>query len=127
MSARTVIGRSPATGAGIAVEIDDGVIVAIRDADDVDDAYLSAGLIDLQVNGYAGIDLNAGTLAPPRVAALARTLLRLGVTTFLPTLVTASEDAIIRDCRDRRSACRRLRDGAYDPLRARRRPVRFAE
>ena len=96
MSARTVIGRSPATGAGIAVEIDDGVIVAIRDADDVDDAYLSAGLIDLQVNGYAGIDLNAGTLAPPRVAALARTLLRLGVTTFLPTLVTASEDAIIR-------------------------------
>ena len=39
------------------------MIVAIRDADDVDDAYLSAGLIDLQVNGYAGIDLNAGT--PP--------------------------------------------------------------
>jgi N-acetylglucosamine-6-phosphate deacetylase len=95
LTARRVSGRSPATGAGIAVDIDDGVIVALRDAEEADDAYVSAGLVDLQVNGYAGIDLNDGALSPPRVAALARTLLRLGVTTFLPTLVTASEEAIV--------------------------------
>jgi N-acetylglucosamine-6-phosphate deacetylase len=47
--------------------------------------------VDLQVNGFAGHDLNSGTVTPETVAALADTLKRNGVTTFLPTIVTASE------------------------------------
>jgi N-acetylglucosamine-6-phosphate deacetylase len=94
-----VSGVSPATGAGIAIDVEDGVIVAIRDAGNADDAWLAAGLVDLQVNGFAGLDLNDGAVTAERVSALARALLRLGVTTFLPTLVTAAEEAIVAGLR----------------------------
>jgi N-acetylglucosamine-6-phosphate deacetylase len=113
LSRRTVSGLSPATRTPIAVDIENGAIVAIRDGDGAEDAYLSAGLIDLQVNGYGGLDLNDGELTVSRVSALARALLGLGVTTFLPTLVTASEEAIIAAL----AAIAEARDG--DPIAAR--------
>ncbi|HEX4261656.1 MAG TPA: amidohydrolase family protein [Acetobacteraceae bacterium] len=51
----------------------------------------SAGLIDLQVNGYAGVDFNdAGLTADALDHALAA-MLRAGVTACLPTIITASE------------------------------------
>jgi N-acetylglucosamine-6-phosphate deacetylase len=99
LSRRTITGLSPATGGGIAVEIEDGIVVTIREHDGADACYLAAGLIDLQVNGYGGIDLNDGVVTPARVSALARILLSLGVTTFLPTLVTAAEEAIVAGLR----------------------------
>jgi N-acetylglucosamine-6-phosphate deacetylase len=99
LSKRTISGLSPATGAGISVEIEDGIVVALREHNGDDVCYLAAGLIDLQVNGYGGIDLNDGALTPARVSALARRMLSLGVTTFLPTLVTAAEEAIVAGLR----------------------------
>jgi N-acetylglucosamine-6-phosphate deacetylase len=99
LSRRTISGLSPATGAGISVEIEDGTVVALREHDGADACYLAAGLVDLQVNGYGGIDLNDGALTPARVSALARRLLSLGVTTFLPTLVTAAEEIIVAGLR----------------------------
>lgn len=57
--------------------------------------YESPGLIDLQVNGYDGIDLNSGALTLDEVVALVARLLDLGVTRFLPTLTTASEADLI--------------------------------
>ena len=57
--------------------------------------YLAAGLIDLQVNGFVGLDLNDGTLTPERVAALTQMMTKLGVTTYLPTLITASRASLV--------------------------------
>ena len=79
----------------MAVDIEDGLIAAVRETGATETLFLSAGLVDLQVNGYAGIDLNDGAVTPDKVAALARKLAGLGVTTFLPTLITAPESAII--------------------------------
>jgi N-acetylglucosamine-6-phosphate deacetylase len=87
----SIIGRDPASGAGIAVELDAGRIAAIGPASAPAGAWLSAGLVDLQVNGYGGLDLNAPGLTPDMVADLVARLARLGTTTFLPTLITASE------------------------------------
>jgi len=87
----SILGRDPASGAGIAVELEAERIAAIRPATAPADAWLSAGLVDLQVNGYGGLDLNAPDLTPDIVADLVATLARLGTTTFLPTLITASE------------------------------------
>jgi N-acetylglucosamine-6-phosphate deacetylase len=92
---RTISGLDPATGDGIAVDIEDGLIVAVREAGGEENLYLSPGLIDLQVNGFGGIDLNSGRLTPDEVLALTEKMLGLGVTTFLPTLITASEPAIL--------------------------------
>jgi N-acetylglucosamine-6-phosphate deacetylase len=92
---RRIIGRDPATGRSLAVAIAEGRIAAIDDRPAGETAWLSAGLIDLQVNGFAGIDLNRNHLAPSDVARLTAVLRAHGVTGYLPTLITASEDKII--------------------------------
>lgn len=87
-------GRDPATGKGIHVVFDNDLIVDIKHISYAGSRWLSAGLIDLQVNGFAGLDLNDGTVDPKRVLALANRLLSLGITTFLPTIITASSEQI---------------------------------
>lgn len=87
-------GRDPATGQGIAIMADRGRIAAVERDEAPDAPFLSAGLIDLQVNGFAGLDLNDGAVTPATVVALAHKLLECGVTTFLPTVITASEQRI---------------------------------
>src|SRR6185503_10652563 len=82
------------TGQSLAVAVDDGRIATMDEGPAGEAAWLSAGLVDLQVNGFAGIDLNAIDLAPAAVARLAADLRAAGVTTFLPTLITASEASI---------------------------------
>ena len=66
----------------------------IEDCPDAPPCWISAGLIDLQVNGFGGIDLNDGSLTPGRVADLDRLLRGQGVTTWFPTLITASEASL---------------------------------
>jgi len=87
---KTVTGRNPVSGKGLHVIVKDDCIHDIKQTSDTGNRWLSAGLIDLQVNGYAGIDLNDGALDSERVPLLAKTLLSLGVTNFLPTIITAS-------------------------------------
>lgn len=104
-----VTGREPGTGAGAALTLSDGRITARDPCDAPDDGILAPGLIDLQVNGFAGHDLNDGALTPETVKALCSELARHGVTAFLPTLITASQEAIC----DALSAIRAALD---DPL-----------
>ena len=91
-----VDGIDPRTGKGMAIEIADGMIAAIQPADSTNAAYLSAGLIDLQVNGFRGFDLNAGAVTPSILLSLCEELLSVGVTTWLPTIITASEASILQ-------------------------------
>ena len=54
----------------------------------------STGLLDLQVNGYAGVDFNTTALTPDALDHALHAMLRAGVTTCLPTLITAPEDEL---------------------------------
>ncbi len=54
--------------------------------------FLLPGLVDLQVNGYAGCDLNAPGVEVDTVVELVRALARTGVTGLAPTLVTAAPE-----------------------------------
>ena len=90
-----VDGIDPGTGKGISIEIADGVIAAIRPADGKNTSYISAGLIDLQVNGFRGLDLNSGKLTSNTLKSLCEELLSVGVTSWLPTLITASESSLL--------------------------------
>lgn len=92
----TVLGRDAATGRPIVVELRDGLIHALREEAHGQTDWLSAGLIDLHVNGFAGHDLNGPTPTVGTVHALAQAMLRCGVTTFLPTLITAPEDRLLQ-------------------------------
>lgn len=89
-----ISGRDPFSGQPIAVRIEAGRIAGIEPGAPDETAWLAPGLIDLQVNGTLGIDLNLPALHPTEVTGLALKLATLGVTCFAPTLITASEAQI---------------------------------
>lgn len=95
MTQRILTGRSTRTGQSLRVTVEDGRIAAIDEGPEDEAQWLAAGLIDIQVNGYAGLDLNAGAIDPDLVVELVRKLAQTGVTTFVPTLITAPEEKII--------------------------------
>lgn len=58
------------------------------------DEFLVAGFIDLQVNGFAGVDYNDPATPAEAIGASIRTMFETGVTRFFPTIITGSEDRI---------------------------------
>ena len=55
----------------------------------------STGLVDLQVNGFAGIDFNGGThLTGDAIDLAMEAMLATGVTCLLPTVITATESEL---------------------------------
>lgn len=99
MKSRSISGRDPSSGNVLEVIIEDGRIRAIIPSPIEEAPWLSPGFIDLQVNGYLGSDVNSDDVDPDVLIALTRKMLALGVTTFLPTIVTASEEKIVRALR----------------------------
>ncbi|SVC72108.1 uncharacterized protein METZ01_LOCUS324962, partial [marine metagenome] len=53
---------------------------------------VSSGLCDLQVNGFAGVDYNAPSMTQEAFEQSLFSILRTGVTTCLPTIITGSVD-----------------------------------
>lgn len=90
-----VTGREIGSLRPVSIEIEDGRISAVNPANE-DDAlpWIGPGLVDLQVNGFAGSDLNSPQPNPETVNDLTRKLHRLGVTSYLPTVVTAAPEDI---------------------------------
>ena len=95
MAPKSITGRDPSSGEPLKVTIENGQIETIAMGPTDETAWLSPGFIDLQVNGYLGSDLNAGTVDPEVVISLTRKMISTGVTTYLPTIITASEERII--------------------------------
>ncbi|MGB7296031.1 MAG: N-acetylglucosamine-6-phosphate deacetylase [Candidatus Aminicenantales bacterium] len=83
------------------VEIENGLIRNISEAHSEDaggkDLYVAPGLIDNQVNGYRGVDFADERLSLEGIKSAAEAVWKDGVTTFLPTLVTAGHDDLIRN------------------------------
>jgi N-acetylglucosamine-6-phosphate deacetylase len=50
------------------------------------------GLVDLQVNGYNGVDFSSGDLTEANFVRACRKLFEVGTTAFLPTMITSPED-----------------------------------
>jgi N-acetylglucosamine-6-phosphate deacetylase len=97
MSATKITGRDPQNGRCIDVVAERGIIVRIDDTEGANsetDLYISAGFVDLQVNGYAGFDLNAQEISLETVIGVVDAMLTTGVTCFAPTLITATEEEI---------------------------------
>lgn len=57
------------------------------------------GLVDLQVNGFGGIDFNAQDLTADRVSEALERMRVTGVTRCLPTLITSSLDQFVHNAR----------------------------
>jgi N-acetylglucosamine-6-phosphate deacetylase len=96
---RSHSGLDPATGRALTVRVADGEILDVSPATGSVEGWLIPGLIDLQVNGFAGYDVNGPNVTADAVIELGRALAAVGTTTFVPTVITASEQDIITSLR----------------------------
>jgi N-acetylglucosamine-6-phosphate deacetylase len=97
ISAETwLYGRHYRTAQPIRLRLAQGRIAELRTLDVAPGAipWIAPGLFDMQINGFAGLDLNVPGLAPGTLQLLARRLWREGVTSFLPTIITAAPEQI---------------------------------
>jgi N-acetylglucosamine-6-phosphate deacetylase len=88
-----VIGIDVSSGAAVEVSFDRAITVVdhlIRPPDNP--AFLAPGLIDLQVNGFAGVDYNSASSTHEQIAQSIRAMFVCGVTRFFPTVITGSTD-----------------------------------
>ena len=77
-----------------------------------DGVYLSPGWIDLQVNGFAGVDYNNPKCTPEEISRSIRLLFSSGVTRFYPTVITGSPEDMLGALRNLKSAKETLPEGA---------------
>ena len=68
---------------------------------------MNGGWVDLQVNGYAGVDFNAPGLTPEAVKSVTERLAADGTAGYLPTLVTGDPETMLATIRTVVAARRR--------------------
>ena len=90
-----ITGLNPVDGNPIEVTVCDGIVHAIDAGGRDEDGWLSPGFVDLQVNGYGGDDVNLDEPDPDVIVSLTKKMVASGVTTYLPTIITAPESKII--------------------------------
>lgn len=66
---------------------------------------IGPGLVDLQINGINGIDFNTPSLTTEDILNVTYYLLSQGVTTFFPTVVTNSDENILKILHTIHQAC----------------------
>ncbi|GAB2519118.1 N-acetylglucosamine-6-phosphate deacetylase [Spirosoma aerophilum] len=74
-------------------------------ASEEDLPYIGPGLVDMQVNGFGGVDFNDAALTVDEISSITRSLLKLGVTTFYPTVITNADETIRTILKTIRQAC----------------------
>jgi N-acetylglucosamine-6-phosphate deacetylase len=75
------------------------------------DIYTARGFIDLQVNGFAGVDFNSGEVAHEEIARAICAIFSTGVTRFFPTVITGSPERMLAALAKLASARESLEDG----------------
>jgi len=81
------------TDASVAIEFDTH-IRAIT-ASENREVYLVPGFIDIQVNGFAGVDYNSAATPAEEIIRSAEVIRGTGVTRFFPTVITGPPEAMV--------------------------------
>ena len=91
----------------VEIVLTDDQVQSIREVNTAEsNLWIAPALIDIQVNGFAGFDLNVATVKPEDVCAMVRALWRVGTGFLCPTIVTASFDQICNSMRAIVDACK---------------------
>jgi len=78
-------------GAAIEIEFGDSIVSIIPSAT-AGGPYIAPGWIDIQVNGFAGVDYNHPYTTDQEIARSIHALFATGVTRFYPTVITGSPE-----------------------------------
>ncbi len=91
---RRIVASHVKTGATFEFVLDGGRVVSRRPVRAKTDVFFGPGLLDLQCNGYAGIDFNHPDTTAEKMAEGIRAMWRDGCAHVLPTLITASPERL---------------------------------
>ena len=69
-------------------------VTALKSSAKAPQMYVAPGLIDIQINGYMGVDFADQDLTLEGIRKATRALWKEGVTTYLPTLITADRKSL---------------------------------
>ncbi len=96
---------SYSTGTRVSITVKDGLIHEVRETDIFtqpgrEDLYIAPAFFDNQINGYLGTEFSKPDLSTEEMVRVVRALRRVGVTSFLPTVITASQESLLRSFRN---------------------------
>lgn len=106
------------SGVLVALTIADGKIAALEElppqaaGEAENPLFIGPGFVDIQINGYAGRDFTSPPVSESRFAEVSRLLWKEGITTYYPTLVTHTPEAIAHSLRTIGDCCRHDRTAA---------------
>jgi N-acetylglucosamine-6-phosphate deacetylase len=107
------IGIDVLTGSPVRVTFDTSIsMVEAVPSTPPDGAWLSPGWIDLQVNGFAGVDYNNPECTLEEISRSIRLLFSTGVTRFYPTVITGSPENMLDALHNLKCAKETLAEGA---------------
>ncbi len=79
---------------------------------DEENVFLAPGFVDLQINGFAGVDYNSPAAPHDEIARSLRVLFSTGVTRLFPTIITGPPGATLEALRNLAAARESIEDGA---------------
>jgi N-acetylglucosamine-6-phosphate deacetylase len=107
-----VRGRHFETGDRVEIDVAAGKIASVRPGFSDDrhaiggnDNWLLPGLIDIQVNGFGGFDLNAEDVTVDTMLGARQRLAAVGIARWCPTVITGSHERIISSMKAIARAC----------------------
>ena len=93
-------GRTLFNNTSVEITVADTRVQEIREIPSTDSTtWVAPAPIDIQVNGFAGFDLNVTTVTPEDVCAMVRALWQVGTGFLCPTVVTGSFDGVCNSLR----------------------------
>src|SRR5277367_2083709 len=105
-------GVDVSSGASVEVSFERAINIVDHLIHPLDDGvFISPGWIDLQVNGFAGVDYNSAKSSHQQIAHSIRALLAGGVTRFFPTVNTGSPESMTAGLRNLASARESIAEG----------------
>ena len=104
-------GRNAFTGAAVEVTCD-RMIREVKPASGTTDLYLAPGWIDIQVNGFGGVDYNRPDITPDEIGRSLRLQFAAGVTRCYPTVITGAPEDMYRALGNVARAAQAIPEGA---------------
>tara|TARA_Y100001980_G_scaffold21309_1_gene6063 strand:- start:10698 stop:11909 length:1212 start_codon:yes stop_codon:yes gene_type:complete len=81
----------------VSIQMENGKISGIdrlEGSDSEEKLFIAPGLIDIQINGYMGVDFSGPDLTVEGVKKATRALWKAGVTSYFPTIITSDVDRL---------------------------------
>ena len=107
----TVRGTHPGTRQTIDIRVKGGTIESVKASAETTGRFVSPGWLDLQVNGFAGVDYNDPASPGDEIARSIDVQRSTGVARFFPTVITGSHEDMIGSLQNLARASRTLANG----------------